>query len=146
MVEQERQYRNRKGFAVWWPLFFAAGISLVFTAGVFVGKNYRRDTVTFYGLHLQRVVGVDSWNLVSKETGPFRADFCPENKVSQYEPRAGYVLCRLKYVDRGCMDVSGNNGFTWVKGEDGWTTILNDNDTFSLYPDCKKDEPIALNH
>lgn len=97
----------------------------------------------FYGLRVQKVLPPDSLSLVSPETGPFRADFCPENHVKDYEPKPGYVMCRLKYIDRGCMDISGKNGFTWVKNADESTAILTPTDTFTPWPDCHKDEVVA---
>jgi hypothetical protein len=87
----------------------------------------------------------DSMSLNSKETGPFRADFCPENDVQKYAARSGYVMCRLTYVDRGCMDISGKQGFVWVKNRDvnDSTATLSETDTFQPWPDCHVDEPIA---
>ena len=132
---------KERGRADWSPIWF---VLLVFAVGVVAGHLWPRDQYrVFYGLHVERVLSQDSLNLVSKETGPFRADFCPENKIAKYEPEAGYVVCRLKYVDRGCIDISGNGALTWVKNKYGWTAVMSDSDTFTPYPDCKKQEFIA---
>lgn len=120
-----------------WCVIFATG----FIAGM---KWPRPQPSVFYGLRVQRVLPPDSMQLISPETGPFRADFCPENKVLKYEPRAGYVLCKLQYVDRGCMDISGKVGkIIWVKDQFGSTATLNENETFSPWPQCQKDEEEA---
>lgn len=96
---------------------------------------------TYYGLHVTRILPPDSMSLISPATGPFRADFCPENKVTKYEAKAGYMMCRLTYVDRGCFDIeSAKDGFVWVKNSDESTATLSDQDTFKPWPDCHKEE------
>jgi hypothetical protein len=113
-------------------------------AGMMAGMYIPRpEHQTLYGLRVQRVVGKDSLNVISPPTGPLRADFCPDFKLSQYEPRVGYVLCKLSFVNRGCWDVLPSDQMIWVKDKDGWTATLTDNDTFQPYPKCTKDEPLS---
>jgi hypothetical protein len=103
-----------------------------------------RPPATHYvykNLRVRRLVGKNSLDLISTETGPFTAEFCPTPPLQQYEPKAGYVLCRLAYVDRGCMDISSRlDGFIWVKDKSGVTTTLSETDTFQPWPNCVKDE------
>ena len=131
------------GFSTYLPIAFC----LVFGLGMIAGRLIpHADVSTFYGLRVLSVLPPDSLKLISPETGPFRADFCPENHIEKYEAKAGYVICRLTYVDRGCMDISGNRGtITWVKNRDAYesTATLNDEDSFKPWPDCHKEEPDA---
>lgn len=135
--------RNRgtgKYATIWFCLIFAAGLA--------VGHLWPRpEHVTLYGLRVQRVLSDDSLNVISAETGPVRLDICPENHMEQYLPKAGYVLCRIIYTPRGCMDVDPRKGnkFEWVIDKDGWTTTLTEQDTFKPWPDCHRDEPVARN-
>jgi len=133
-----------KGWSMFAPVLFC----FVFGLGIVAGRYLVPDShrYVFYGVYLDKVLSKDAWNLNSPQTGPFRADFCPSNHVEQYKPKAGYVLCRLQYLDRGCLDISGKHeGITWVKDKDSWTTTLTENDTFQPWPKCTKDEPTAQN-
>lgn len=133
--------RYSKGWSVYSPILFVVIFAMGLTTGLLIPKSKK---LVYYDLKVQRVLPPDSLALVSKETGPFRGDFCPDNKVMQYEPREGYVICKLEYTDRGCMDISGHNGsITWVKDKYKSTTTLTDSDTYKPYPECTKDELIA---
>ena len=119
-------------------------VTIFFVGGFLVGMAWHDPAVVYYNLRVEKVLPPDSMKLISPETGPFRADFCPSNNIQKYEPRAGYAMCRLKYVDRGCMDISGKDeGFVWVKNADESTATLTETDTWRPYPDCHKIEENA---
>lgn len=133
---------GRMGVNLEGALIFA-GIYTVALGGV-TYEIAKAPQITFYGLRVQRVLSNDALMLTSQQTGPFRADFCPDVHMNKYEPREGYVMCRLTYRDRGCMDISGHNGsLTWVKDAYGWTATLRDSDTFRPFPVCEKETAIA---
>jgi hypothetical protein len=103
-----------------------------------------REKETYYDWRVKRVVNENSLSVISRETGPFMADFCLESNISQYLPKAGYAICRIQYTDLGCMDISGKNGsLTWVKDKNDQTAVLSDQDTYKPWPDCKKDDFVA---
>ena len=121
---------------------------VVFGAG-WVARTYMPapQEPTFYGLHVIRVLPPDSLDFVSRSTGPWRGDFCPKFHLMQYKPKVGYVLCKLHYVDDGCLDVRPGDPMIWVKNPDGSTATLSEADTFRPWNDpfapCVKDEPTA---
>lgn len=119
----------------------------IFFVGTMTGTLWHAPSSTvYYGLRVKQILPPDSMNVVSPETGPFRADICPENKLEKYQPKPGYVMCRFSYVDRGCMDIGRKqDGFTWVKDKFGSTATLSDQDTFEPWPVCRKNELEASN-
>jgi hypothetical protein len=140
MEEQKRrQRRSNRGDAFVHVLTL---VSILIWIPVAITVYRHSSSTVYFGLRVRNVVDDTSWKLISPATGPFTADFC--SKVNQYEPRAGYVLCKLSYVDRGCFDISDQkDGFWWVKGTNGKTAVLSDNDTFKPWPDCVVDEKLA---
>jgi hypothetical protein len=134
-----RMLTKHKGSSSYSSVAFCFLFAIIFGAGIVVGSHWQRS-LTFYNWRVQKVLSADSLNIISKETGPFRADFCPANHFAQYEPKAGYVICRIQYVDRGCID---NKSLSWVKNSAGWTATLTDSDTFRPWPDCHVDETLA---
>jgi hypothetical protein len=135
--------RKREGGAI--PYREIAFSTIVMLSLLVLAKRMSNAPhVTLYGLRVQEVLSDDSIKFIAPSTGLFRADFCPENHFKKYEPRVGYVICRLIYTDMGCMDVNpaSGNKITWVKDSLGkWTVPLSDTDTFKPYPYCTKDEP-----
>jgi hypothetical protein len=129
-----------EGASKYAPIGFCAAFAL----GLIVGLKWpQNERYTYYGLRVREVVDSQTWKLISPATGPFTADFCSD--VSKYQPQAGYVLCKMQVVDRGCMDVrKQQDGFWWVKDRLSQKTVaLGDNDSFQPWPTCLKDEPIA---
>lgn len=131
--------RRSEGVGHYREIFFCVAVG----AGMLFGAHQMSHPqhATYYGLRVLTVLPPDSMKLNSPSTGPFRADFCPENKVQKYEARAGYAMCKLTYVDRGCLDIqSEKDGFIWVKNLDESTATLSDQDSFKPWPDCHKEE------
>jgi hypothetical protein len=133
--------RKTDGWARYAPVWFIA----IFVSGFLIGRLVpHREKETYYDWRVKRVVNENSLSVISRETGPFRADFCLESNISQYLPKAGYAICRIQYTDLGCMDISGKNGsLTWVKDKNDQTAVLSDQDTYKPWPDCKKDDFVA---
>jgi hypothetical protein len=140
MTEQiRRQHQSNRGDAFVHALTL---VSILIWIPVAITVYRHSSSTVYFGLRVRNVVDDTSWKLISPATGPFTADFC--SKVNQYEPRAGYVLCKLSYVDRGCFDISDQkDGFWWVKGTNGKTAVLSENDTFKPWPECVVDEKLA---
>jgi hypothetical protein len=118
-----------------------AVFALGFTAGILWPH---KQVETMYGWRVQRVLPPDSLAVTSPATGPFRADFCPDSKIMNYLPKAGYAMCRIQFVDVGCIKPKA---FEWVKNNDAnqSTATLGDGDTFRPYPDCHKDDLLGEN-
>ena len=95
--------RNSSGEVPYREVIFCA---IVLSALAILGHNMSNpEHVTYYGLHVLKVLPPDSMKVVSPSTGPLRTDICPENDLMKYEPKAGYTMCKFTYVDRGCMDI-----------------------------------------
>ena len=81
------------------------------------------------------------WLVRENRIGRIRLDFCPRSQVRKYEPRVGYVICKIKYTDLGCLDLSSpRDELVWVKDRNEQTAVLDEDDTFKPFPDCHKDE------
>jgi hypothetical protein len=159
--EQIRIHRNRhlRGFSILWSTILLMVLACSWSGWAWLAVHDHFEIInlrkqlwlqdnmpqrTVYDIKIDRIVSADSIEFTSPGYGKFRGDFCPALNISKYEPKVGYVMCRLRYTDNGCIAKQrDDDGWTFVKSKDGWTATIGPDDTYQPWPKCLKDDLVA---